>query len=106
MVFVQVVWHINPFRGDRFAALWAPAAEAALDYGASYWAFSRSKEGGLDFLQHAIFDSEADFDRYWYSEEIAQARVEASGLYQVPLLPQYYEIVGSGAAAPTAPSAG
>jgi hypothetical protein len=105
VVFVEIVWHANPFRGDKFAALWAPAAEAALDYGASYWAFLRSKEGGLDFRQHAIFESKGDFERYWYSEEIAQARVEGSGLYQVPLLPEFHEIVGSGVAGAPAPSA-
>jgi hypothetical protein len=105
MVFVEILWHINPFRGDKFAELWPPAAEAALDYGASYWALLRSEEGGLDFRQQAIFDTKADFDRYWYSEEIARARVEASGLYQVPLLPEYYSIMGSGVAGATAPSA-
>jgi hypothetical protein len=96
MVFVQIRWHANPFRGDKFATAWAPAAEAALDFGASYWALLRSKEGGAKFTQQAIFDSEADFDRYWYSEEIAAARVQASGLYQVPLLPKFYRIAGIG----------
>src|SRR5215210_7129249 len=105
MVFVEIVWHVNPFRGEKFEAQWAPASEAALDYGASYWALMRSQEGGLDFLQHAIFDSQADFDRYWYSEEIAQARVEASGLYQVPILPEFHQVVGSGIAGAPAPSA-
>jgi hypothetical protein len=95
-VFVEVVWHANPFRGDRFAELWLPAAEAALDYGATYWAFLRAHEGGLDFIQHAIFPSKADFERYWYAEEIAEARTQASGLYQVPLLPSFHHIVGAG----------
>ena len=104
MVFVQIRWHANPFRGDKFATAWAPAAEAALDFGASYWALLRSKEGGAKFTQQAIFDSEADFDRYWYSEEIAAARVQASGLYQVPLLPEYHTVVGSGVAGSPAPS--
>ena len=105
-VFVEIAWHANPFRGDKFEAAWTPAAEAVLDYGASYWALLRAKEGGQDFFQHAIFDSQADFDRYWYSEEISQARAEASGLYQVPLLPEFHTIVGVGAAETAAPSAG
>jgi hypothetical protein len=104
-VFVEIVWHANPFRGDKFAAVWEAAAEAALDYGASHWALLRSDEGGLDFRQHAIFDSQADFDRYWYSEEIAQARVEASGTYQVPVLPEFHAIVGAGNAEIAKPSA-
>jgi hypothetical protein len=103
-IFVEIVWHANPLRGDRFEELWLPAAEAALDYGATYWALLRAHEGRLDFLQHAIFPSKGDFDRYWYSEEIAEARARAAGLYQVPLLPSFHEIVGAGIPERAAPS--
>ena len=85
---VLVPWVANPFRGDKFEAAWLPAAEAVLDYGATGWAFFRSKEGLLDF------------ERYWYSEEISEAREQASGLYQVPVLPLFYEIAGMGSLAP------
>jgi hypothetical protein len=104
-VFVEIVWHANPFRGERFEAAWRPAAEAALDYGATYWAFLRAEEGKLDFIQHAIFPSKADFERYWYSERLAQVRTEIAGLYQVPLLPVFHAIVGSGTAATVAQTA-
>jgi hypothetical protein len=104
-VFVEIPWHANPFRGDKLEKIWTPAAEAALDYGASYWAFLRAHEGAQDFHQHAVFPAKADFDRYWYSEEIAQARIEAQGLYQVPLLPEYFKIVGAGTVGAVAPSA-
>jgi hypothetical protein len=104
-VFIEILWHANPFRGDKLEKVWTPAAEAALDYEASFWAFLRSHEGGQDFRQQAVFPSKADFDRYWYSAEIAQARIDAQGLYQVPLLPEYYKIVGAGAAGAVAPSA-
>jgi hypothetical protein len=95
-VFVEIAWHVNPFRGDKFERAWLPAAAAVLDYGASYWALLRAQEGRLDFLQHAIFPSKHHFERYWYSERIAQARVEVGGYYQVPLLPQFHEIVATG----------
>jgi hypothetical protein len=102
-VFVEIVWHANPFRGEAFAAVWRPMAEAALDYGATYWAFLRSQEGRLDFFQHAIFPTKSHYERYWYSEQLAEARTEIAGLYQVPLLPSFHEIVGVGTskAAPT-----
>ena len=103
-VLAEVRWAINPFRGDKFEAGWRPVAEAVLDYGATAWGFYRADEGGLDFIQHAIFPSKADFERYWYSETVAQARTELSGYYQVPLLPTFHRIVGSGAAL-AAPSA-
>ncbi len=95
-VLVEIRWVANPFRGDAFEAAWLPAAEAALDYGATHWALYRAKDGLLDFLQHAIFPDKQSFERYWYSEEIAGARTEAFGLYQVPLLPTFHSITGSG----------
>lgn len=98
-VFVEIRWTVNPFRGDRFEAAWLPIAEAALDYGATYWALLRNQDGRLDFEQHAVFPTKADFERYWYSERVAQARTEASGLYQIPLLPTFWEIPGVGTAA-------
>jgi transcriptional regulator with XRE-family HTH domain len=34
VILVHIPWHVNPFRGDKFAEGWASAAEAALDFGA------------------------------------------------------------------------
>jgi hypothetical protein len=98
-VMVQIKWVANPFRGDKFEDAWLPSAEAVLKYGASWWAFLRASEGRLDFTQLALFQDKLDFDRYWYSEEIAEARALASGLYQVPVLPTYHEVPGLGALA-------
>lgn len=101
---VEIRWVANPFRGDKFEEAWLPAAEAALDYGATGWAFFRAEEGLLDFTQFAFFPTKLDFERYWYSEEIADARAQASGLYQVPLLPTFHRITGMGTLSP-APAA-
>ena len=91
-----IVWHTNPFRGDKFEERWKPAAQAAVDYGATSWAFLRSRDDPSDFTQMAVFDSKTDFERYWYSEELAEARAEASGYYQVPILPQWMRVVDGG----------
>jgi hypothetical protein len=96
MILMQLVWHVNPFRGDRFAESWAPAAEAVLDYGATSWGFYRAHDGRLDFIQQATFPTKAAFEPYWYSETIAEKRIELSGYYQVPLVPSFYEVVGEG----------
>ncbi len=98
MIFVQIPWHVNPFRGDRFAEGWRPAAEAALDYGAVSWGFYRALDGRLDFIQEAAFPSKAHFERYWYSETIAAKRIELQGYFNVPVLPELYEVVGEGRA--------
>ena len=93
---VFILWHANPFRGDKFEDAWRPAAQAALDYGATYWAFFRSKDDPLDFIQMASFQTKLEFERYWYSEEISEARADASGLYQVPILPQWLRVIDAG----------
>jgi hypothetical protein len=92
-----IIWHANPFRGDKFEDAWRPAAEAAADFGATSWAFWRSKDDPLDFTQIAVFRSKLDFERYWYSEQIAEARAEAAGLFQVPVVPLTFRVVDAGA---------
>jgi hypothetical protein len=94
--FVVINWVANPFRGDKFEEAWAPAAEGATKYGARAWAFTRSKDDPLTFMQIAAFEKKIDFERYWYAEETAEARVRCAGLYQVPLLPIWWESVGFG----------
>ena len=103
MILVQIPWHVNPFRGDKFAAGWAAAAEAVLDYGAVSWGFYRALDGRLDFIQQAVFPTKSDFERYWYSETIAQKRIELQGYYNVPILPVFYELIGEGRALILAP---
>jgi hypothetical protein len=95
-----VVWQVNPFRGDKFEEAWEPAARAALDFGASSWAFLRSKDDPLTFMQMAVFSSKLEFERYWYSEEISDIRVQATGLFQVPVLPVWLTVEGTGAIVP------
>lgn len=103
MILVHIPWHANPFRGDKFAEGWAPAAEMALDFGAIAWGFYRAVEGRLDFIQEAIFPTKAHFERYWYSESLAAKRIELQGYYNVPVLPEFYEVVGEGRALTLAP---
>ncbi len=47
-----------------------------------------------------MFANKTDFQRYWYSEEISDARAQASGLYQVPLLPVWWTVEATGAVVP------
>jgi hypothetical protein len=91
-----VYWSINPFRGDKFEDAWRPSARAALDYGATSWMLFRSQDDPLAFIQMASFPNKKDFDRYWFSEEISEARADASGYYQVPVIPKWLRVVDSG----------
>jgi hypothetical protein len=98
VIVVHIPWYVNPFRGDRFAEGWRPAAEAALDFGAVSWGFYRAHDGRLDFIQQATFPSKAHFERYWYSDVISEKRVEMQGYINVPVLPEFFELVGEGRA--------
>ncbi len=93
---VEITWIANPFRGDKFADLWAPMAELALDYGAQAYAFFRSQEDRPTFTQLAFFGSKLEWDGYWYSDRLSEARAEIAGLYQVPLIPQWHDVVQYG----------
>ena len=90
---VFLLWHATPFRADKFEDHWRPVAAAALDFGASFWALLRSKDDPNDFIQIASFATKLDFERYWYSDEIAAMREEAVNYYNKPLLPVWHAVV-------------
>jgi hypothetical protein len=94
---VIVNWVANPFRAEKFLELWLPAAELVLAYGATEWALIRSGDDPQKFDQMAAFASKTDFDRYWYSDEIFEYREKVASLYQVPLLPVWWTVEGTGA---------
>ena len=58
-----------------------------------------------NFVQRALFPSKAHWERYWYSERIAELRIELAGCYQVPILPTYWEVLGAGETVTPAPAA-
>ena len=63
-------WHIAPFRADRWLDLWEPAAARMPAFGAKSWSLTRSIDDPLAFRQTSVWESRADFERYWFSEEI------------------------------------
>jgi hypothetical protein len=88
-------WHVAPLRADRWLDLWEPAAAKAPAYGAKSWSLIRSTDDPLLFRQTTIWESRADFERYWYSEEIGQARAAVIDLYDLPLLPVWHILVAA-----------
>ena len=94
---VLLLWHATPFRADKFEDHWRPIAEAALDYGATSWAFLRSKDDPSDFIQMASWRSKLDFDRYWYGPEFSRFRTQHVSWYQVPILHYWNDQVAAGA---------
>ena len=55
---VNVVnWHINPWRADRWYAIWMPALERAPSFGATSYSLTRSEEDHLLFVQTTHWES-------------------------------------------------
>ena len=88
-------WHIAPFRADRFLDLWEPAAARMPAYGAKSWTLTRSTDDPLAIRQSSVWESRADFERYWFSEEIEKARAAVIDLYDLPLLPTWHTLLVS-----------
>ena len=85
-------WHVTPFRAERFFQIWEPAAERALSFGAKSWTLTRSVDDPLLFRQTTIWDDRADFERYWYSDEIAALREAALNYFNKPVLPSWHTV--------------
>ena len=88
-------WHIAPLRADRWLDLWEPAAARMPAFGAKSWSLIRSTDDPLHFVQTSYWESRSDFERYWYSEEIAAARTTIIDLYDIPLLPEWHQLIAA-----------
>jgi hypothetical protein len=88
-------WHIAPFRADRWLDVWEVAAAKMPAYGAKNWSLTRSIDDPLAFQQSAEWESRADFERYWFSEEIEAAREATIGYYDIPMLPTWHTVIAA-----------
>ena len=91
----NIEWHVSPFRADRWLELWEPAAARMPAFGAKSWSLTRSIDDPLAFRQSAVWESRADFERYWYSEEIDAARAKVIDLYAKPLLYTWHALIAA-----------
>jgi quinol monooxygenase YgiN len=86
-------WHIHPFRADRWLEAWKPAAARALAFGATSYSLARSEEDPLHFRQTTVWDDRADFDRYWFSDEVSAVREQVMNYYVKPLNTAWYTLL-------------
>lgn len=89
-------FNVTPFRADRFFEIWEPAAARSMAFGAKSWKISRSEDNPLLFRQETVWENRADFERYWFSEELQQKRTEAINYYGKPLLPSWHSQIAGG----------
>ncbi len=83
-------FHVTPWRAERFFEIWEPAAARALSFGAKSWELTRSVEDPLLFRQTTVWEDRADFERYWYSDEVTAARADAIDYVGKLLLPVWH----------------
>jgi hypothetical protein len=88
-------WHVTPFRAERFYEIWEAGAARAMAFGAKGWSLSRSTEDNLLFRQASIWENREDFERYWYSDEVAAIREQAFNYYAKPVLPVWHSLVAA-----------
>lgn len=88
-------WHVNPFRADRWYAVWMPALRRAPSFGAKSYSLTRAEDDHLHFVQTTIWESRADFERFWASDEVAQARTESLDWFNKPVLPAWHVLLAA-----------
>jgi hypothetical protein len=88
-------WHVTPFRADRWLDLWQPAAERMPAFGAKSWSLTRSTDDPLAFVQTSVWERRSDFERYWFSPEITEARARIIDLHDLPLLPAWHTLIAT-----------
>ncbi len=103
---VFIYWYSTVFRGDAFEAGLAEIAPVALRYGASEYRALRWRDDRYRFIQYASFESETDWERYWYGPEFVGWRADYSSWYQVPVVPAWSDLILAGGIDPAAADGG
>lgn len=80
-----IEWHVVPFRRDRFLEIWTPALDRALAYGARSAYLSRDEDDPLHIRQVTEWDSRADHERWWFSDELSVLRQDAFKYFTKPI---------------------
>jgi hypothetical protein len=86
-------WHVAPWKDTRWLELWEPAAARMPAFGAKSWSLTRSIDDPLLFRQTSVWESRTDFERYWFSDEIEEARAAVIDLHDIPILPAWHSLL-------------
>ena len=90
---VVINWYATVFRGDRFESALMEIAPVAMRYGATDYRVYRARDDTYKFMQMASFERYSDWERFWYGEEFSDWRSAYSSWYQVPVVPQWADLV-------------
>lgn len=87
--------HATPFKAEALEEIFRPYAARALTFGATSYSFARSDDDPLHFIFTSDWPDPDDFDRYWYGGDMREAREKATGMFQVPLVPHWAELIAA-----------
>ena len=90
---VYIEWHVHPFRAEEGYEIWEAGAARAMAFGAKGWSLTRNTEDPKHFRQASVWENHDDFERYWYSDEVASLREEAVNYYAKPVLPVWHALI-------------
>lgn len=96
MELMTIEFQATPFRAKRFQELYEPAAARVLVYGATDYVFFRSVDDPDHFVHLSTWERREDFDRYWFSRDMQNARAEIAGLHNLPVMPHWNYLVARG----------
>ena len=88
-------WHISPLRWERWLDVWEEAVPKCTAYGAKSWSLTRADEDAHSFQMTTVWESKADFERFWFSREIEEAREATIGWYVIPILPTWHTLLAA-----------
>jgi heme-degrading monooxygenase HmoA len=90
-------WHTHPFRAERWLEVWRPALDRALAYGASGAFITRNEDDPQHFRQVTFWESRADQERWWFSDELSALRQDSLALFHKPLEQRWHAQVADAA---------
>lgn len=74
----------------------AEIAPVSRRYNATWWSVHRSSEDAYSLRLQIAFEGKKDWELFWNGPELQAFRARYSGMYQIPLLYSWFEVVTEG----------
>lgn len=90
---VHIPWYATLFRHEKLAEALQELAPIAIRYGATEVQIHQSRDDRYKFDHMCWFETRAEWERFWESDELIRFRARYSGWYQVPLLYVWNDVI-------------
>lgn len=89
----HIPFYATGLRADELAGALSGAVGVARKYRATSWSVQRQIEDAYSLRVVVAFDDKKDWELFWNGAEMQRFRAQYSGLYQVPIMYAWYEVV-------------